>query len=238
MTNRDEFLKRARDHFAKQLQKVADTRKRKLMEKRFELVSFGLESLEKKQIPAAATHFRAFLYLLEESKEVKAGELTPALFDMKADIGEILLLLAVYWEMIKIYDHLKSDDGVATFNDYLNKYILFAKGSPMQAVSAEAVRRYLLGGRPVHAEEFRKAYDQLGKKPCFVVTSLWDVTQPETLPALRGFRDERLARTRTGRMMIRGYYVCGPYLADAMDRMPQGLRRLAGMAADRVAKLV
>jgi hypothetical protein len=238
MATRDDFLKRAREHFSVQMKRMADARKKKLMQQRFDVVSLGLEALSKKQIPAAASHFRVFLHLLEEYKEVRDGELTPSLFDAKNEMGEILLMLAVYWELIKMYDHSKSADGTAAFRNYLAKFVSFSKGLPVQSLSAEAVRRYLLGGRPLHAQEFRNAYDQLGKKGCFVVTSLLDVTDPATLPALRDFRDDRLTRTRMGRVLIKSYYACGPYLASTMDLMPMPVRRAAGALVDQIARFV
>ncbi|MDR3605833.1 MAG: hypothetical protein P4M08_00465 [Oligoflexia bacterium] len=235
---KNEILIRARKHIAQQIKQLEDERKRQLMMKRLDTVSQGLQALEKKQIADAAVYFRSFIKMLEESKGVPDGGLSPGSFDEKSEIGDVLLLVSVYWEMIKVFDRLDSDDGRKIFRDYLERYVSMARNSAFQPLCAEAVRRYLAGGRPRNGADFRKAYDLLGGKSCFVVTSLNDVIDPGTLPALRAFRDESLVRSAWGRAFVRIYYRAGPSLASAMDRMPIFVRRTVGVMIDRIAARV
>jgi hypothetical protein len=234
----NQLMKRARQHIAEQMKQIEDARRYKQMQQRLELVSLGLKELENKRVIPAAQHFLEFLQLLEQSKNLKPGELTPERFDASKEMGDTLLLASVYWELAKIYDQMRSENGTRLFKEYLSKYLLFAKDSTFKTLCAEAVRRYLSNGHPKHSPDFRAAYDALGGRGCFVVTSLLDVTDPETLPTLRAFRDTQLADSFLGRVFIARYYAWGPSLAKGMDRMPQRFRRLSGWLVDRFARLI
>ena len=120
---------------------------------------------------------------------------------------------------------------------FLEKFVIFSKGSPFQPLSAETLRKYIAKNKCSHKTEFKNAYKLLGGAKCFIASSLIDVTEPDTLNRLRRFRDKTLAQHGAGRAFISWYYRYGPGLADRVDRLPDPIRRTLGNALDKVALL-
>lgn len=210
-----------------------------MLRRRIELAQGGVRALEAKKIPEAVKSFRSYLRILEDWKSVPEGGLTPSLFDVKADVAELLLISGVYWDLTKMYDRTKSADKQREFRHYLEKYIMFSRGMPFQHVCLETMRKYIANDKPVHKPEFKNAYKILGgTSTCFVATALLDVCEADTLPRLRGYRDERLSRTKSGRAFIRWYYRNGPMLAAVTDRLPETIRRGLGRLLDRFARFL
>jgi hypothetical protein len=212
----------------------------KLFRQRVDLVRVGLKSYHEyhKVIPAVKA-FHSYLRILEEMKGVGDGGLTPAHFDPRKEIAELLLVSGIYWDLVKIYDRTKSPEKYAEFLGYMQKFVMFAKGMPYETVAAETMRKYIAKNGPMHKDQFKQAYKNMGgSNLCFVATSLFDVTDPETIAVLREFRDEKLLKSAAGRIFVRGYYRLGPWIAAALDRMPLSVRRRAGTALDRIASLV
>lgn len=235
MGTRNEIFDRARKHVERQMKLMENEQRRSLMQKRIEQVTNGVRAYQQRQIAEAVTSYHTYIRLLEEWKGVTDGGLTPSNFDAVKELGEVLLLSGVYWDLVKLYDRTDSEEKRKEFRHYLEKFVLFAKGSSFQPICSEGLRRYISHGKPKHMEDFKNAYRILGDGKCFVVTSLLDVVDEETLPTLRGFRDEVLARSGAGRAFIRVYYRIGPSLARGVQRTPNCFRRQLGRFFDRVA---
>jgi hypothetical protein len=233
--NTSALFDRAKKHVEQQIRVQQDAKRRHLIAKRLEYVTGGVKAFEAKKPVEAVIFYQQYIKLLEEHKGVPEGSLVPGTFNVEEDLGDLLLLAGVYWDLVKLLDRTESPDKQALFRHYMEKFIAFSKGSTYQPLCAEGLRRYISAEKPVHKAEFKNAYKILGSGKCFIVTSLLDVTADETLPRLERFRDERLSRSRAGRVAIAAYYQAGPWLARGMSRMPDPLRRAAGRALDRVA---
>jgi hypothetical protein len=231
-----ELFDRARKQVERQMAEQENEVKRSLMKKRIEFVTQGLRALSKQNVAEAILGFRNYIKLLEDFKGVDEGALTPSNFDNAKEFGDLLLLSGVYWELTKLYDRTKSEEKKKLFLHFMEKFISFSKSTSIQALCAENLRRYLSQGKAAHRAEFKNAYKVLGKGKCFVVSSLIDVIDFETLPAFWAFRDEFLARRAWGRVLIRVYYAVGPAIARLIDALPEGLRRKLGRALDQIAK--
>ena len=232
---RTTIFDRARRHIEMQMKVMQDEHRRNLMRKRLEFVTNGVRAFQNKKVSEAVTNFQSFVKLLEDYKGTGEGGLTPANFDPQKDIGDLLLLSGVYWELTKLFDRTRTEEKKRDFLHYLEKFILFSKGTAYQPLCAESLRRYISNDKPVHRVEFKNAYKVLGDGKCFVVTSLMDVTDFETLPALWKFRDETLRRSVAGRGFIRLYYRVGPLVAAVLDRLPNRARRTVGRCIDALA---
>lgn len=211
-------------------------RKRELWLKRLELARSGVMAYHRKQIPEAVKAFQQYLRILEDGKGIGEGALNPSQFDRKTDLHELLLINGIYWDLAKLFDRTQSPERQREFRTYLQKFILFSKGMPFEMVAAETLRKYISNEKPVHKQVFKDAYKQLVGSNCFVATALLDVTQEQTQPELRRFRDQVLARTQAGRLFIRAYYAIGPQLAAATEKFPQPARKILGRALDSVAR--
>jgi hypothetical protein len=233
-----QLLDRARKQLERQMAAQEDVQRRNLMRKRLDFVNQGLVAFQKKKLAEAVTGFRQYIKLLEDFKGVGEGGLTPAHFDRDKDLGDLLLLTGVYWELTKLFDHTSSEEKKQLFLQYLEKFISFGHGMNYQGLCAEGVRRYIAHGNPVHKDAFKNAYKVLGKGRCFVVSSLIDEIEYETLPAFWGLRDDYLVHRLWGRRLIRVYYFIGPALAWGMDRMPRPVRSRCARLLDHLAERV
>ncbi len=211
-------------------------RKRKLAGQRLTLARNGVQAFQRNDMGTAIKSFITYLRIMEDSKGVDQGGLTPQHFDVKKDISELVMISGIYWDLVKIYDKVtvENDD----FQQFMRKYIQFTKGMPFQAVCAESLRKFISNGKPKHPAEFKAAYKILAVSRCFVATSLVDVIDGQTLLTLRRFRDEVLAQKSWGRSFILWYYRNGPKIAEKLDCFPHQFRVVLGSCLDSLAALI
>lgn len=215
-----------------------EERRRKLLTQRLELARTGIVAYQKNQFVEAVKCFHAYIRVLEEIKEVKEGELTPVLFDRKEDLPELFMISGIYWDLAKIHDRMKSAEKEADFFHYLNKYILFSLNLPHQKFCSDTLKKYLRNKKAVHQKEFREAYTTLSGSKCFIATSLVDLTDEQCLLVLRRFKSEQLEPNVLGRVFIHLYDFTGPKAAWLLNRLPEGVRFLAGQALERITKRI
>ena len=227
-----EALAQVRQKIQIRIQMAEEAKKLDLQRRRITIAGKGVNAYSEKHLGEAATAFRGYVKILEDLKGAPAGGLTPAHFDPKAEMAEMMLLSGVYWDLTKLYDRTRSAERYADFKGYLGKYILFSKGLPYQTMSAETMRKYLRAGRAVHKQDFKNAYNQIALSKCFVATELDEYAAEETLAALRGFRDEVLRESPGGRAFVAWYYRRGPGIAKRVARFPEPAKVIAARALD------
>jgi hypothetical protein len=228
---------RTRQQLDEAMQKVERDQLLQSARRRLEIAMAGVKANEQHRYVEAVKAYHGYLRILEEVKGCADGGLVPSHFNVDEEMGEILLLVGIYWDLAKIYDHLKSADKYTEFRGYLDKFLLFSRGFPHEGLSKDMLRRYLRREKPKHSREFREAYRQVSKDKCFVAGALVDVIDEETLPRLRAFRERKLSKSAPGRAFIRTYYALGPGLAVATDQLPGPARQLLACLLDRVAEL-
>jgi hypothetical protein len=239
MAKKEEIKQQARKKVQNAIELAEEQHKRELLRKRIELANEGVRAYQMRKPGEAVKKFLTYIKILEDWKGCGDGGLNPSHFDKKADMAEMLLISGIYWDLVKLYDRTKSPQKHKDFLRYVEKYVLFSRGMPYQALCAETLRRYISNDKPLHRDDFKSAYRIMtGGKSCFVATALADVCEPATLPRLRRFRDEQLEPSRAGRAFTAAYYACGPSLAGLTDHLPQAARRALGRVLDRVAFLV
>ncbi len=227
-----------RSRIEARMQQAEEERKREVLKRRLEFARGGAKYFEQKQYVEAIRFYHSYLHVLEEWKGVTQGSLTPAQFDLKKEMPELVLISGVYWDLVKLYDQTRSKAKFNDFKHYLDKYVLFSKGFPYQPMATEAIRKYLANGKAFHRNEFKAAYQTLGGQKCFIATSLVDVCNQDTLPKLRSFRDTKLLTNVPGRAFVKVYYQVGPTLADILNRSPQILRKSIAKGLDLFAQKI
>lgn len=210
-------------------------RKQDMLRRRLDIAGRGVKQFETGKITEAVQSFETYIRILEEWKGAPEGGLTPEHFDRKADLSELLLISGVFWDLAKVYDHTETPAKVVMFKRYIQKYVLFSRGFPYQALCAETLRKYIGARKCKHKAEFKTAYQTLAISKCFVATSLVDVTEEATLVLLREFRDQVLSKSFGGRAFIAVYYRLGPSAAWICDRLPGPARLGLGRALDKLA---
>ncbi len=237
MTQKKQEMSEVQKRIQKTIELAEEERKRKLQAQRLEFVRTGLHSIRKKEVAEAVKAFHSYIKTLEELKGVGEGRLVPACFDLKKDQHELLMLCGIYWDLAKLYDRTRSKNKEKEFLHYLQKYVLFAKGMPFQALCAESLRKYISNGKAMHRSDFTSAYRSLSLSKCFVATALLDVISPRTLVYLQNFRDQVLKKSSLGRAFMCGYYKHGPKLAQKIEFWPFLVRKFFGKALDGLAVL-
>jgi hypothetical protein len=232
-------MDRARKQVEQQLRQAEDDRRRLLIKKRLEFITNGITAAEQRKYAEAVMYYQSYIKLLEDWKGVSDGALSPTHFDYTKEMGDLLMLSGLYWDLAKVFDRTESPEKTKLFFHYLEKFILFSKGTTWEPMCAEQLRRYLLTNRPKHRAEFKNAFKMLGgSETCFVATALSDEIELETIPTLRRFRDEVLKHHRMGRAFIRVYYAIGPSIADGTYYLPRLIRKTMALGIDRIASAV
>lgn len=91
-------------------------------------------------------------------------------------------------------------------------------------------------------ETLRAADVELRARPpqsggCYIATAVYGSYDMPQVLILRGFRDERLARSATGRTFIRAYYAVSPAMAKYFQRTAP-LNRIARTGLDAVVRRI
>ncbi len=208
-----------------------------LFHKRMDLVRSGAALFREGKIKEAAQNYYNYIDVLERTKSVEKGKISPRDFDKDKDIAELLLLSGVYWDLAKMHDRATGKNA-DKLRHYLDRFVTFSKGLPYQKVSSELVRKYLVNGKPKNRKEFKDAHIQLGGGKCFMVTAVEDYCDSETLPVLRQFRDQVLLPNRFGKAGVMVYYVIGPRLARLVLKTPEKFQRKLARVFDGIAARV
>lgn len=230
-------LEKARERIREQLSQSESQKQVNQRKRRIGIAQEGMKAYQEKDLGAAAQSFKTYLKVLEDSKGAPEGGLSPSQFDKKAELAEMMLLSAVYWELAKLFDRTRSPEKYAEFKRYLSKYILFSQGMVFQKMCSDTIRKYIRARRPVHKNDFKDAYKLLGGTQCFVATELDEHCLEATLPRLRAFRDGTLQRSRAGQFFVAWYYRNGPGLARVARVLPPFGRHAVGRALDGFAAL-
>ena len=226
---------RARKKVKAELEKAERDRLLFLFQKRMDLARKGALLFREGKVKEAVQNYYSYLEILEKTKNVPKGTLEPKHFDSKKDIAELLLLSGVFWDLVKLHDRAQKKD-TERLKYYMSRFVMFSKGMPFQNISAELVRKYLVGDLPRNRKEFKDAHVQLGGGKCFIATAVEDYCEVETLPILRVFRDEVLLKHFAGRAFVKVYYQVGPPCARAVLRTPLGFQKRLAKFFDVVSK--
>lgn len=196
-----------------------------LHDKRLDFAKKGFKLFRDHHVLEAVQNYHTYIKILEEWKQVPEGGLRPDHFHLEKDKAELLLLTGIYWDLVKVYDRSKGPNATKDFKRYLEQYIIFSRGTQHGGIALETIRKYMISNKPRHKAEFKNAFKRLGGTDCFVVTSLLDLVEFETLENLRSFRDLKMSKSVLGRFLIHLYYLVGPTLASVMNHSPQRLRK-------------
>ncbi len=223
--------------FRRQQDAAMAARKVELSKRRIEIARAGHKFYREKRLVEAVKAYQAYIKIMEDLKGVAEGGLTPAHFDRKSDMAELFLISGIFWDLMKLYDRTQSSNSQKEFHYFSEKFVLFSRNTPFQVLSAESLRKYILREKPMHKAEFQQAYKLLAPpSKCFIATSLLDLSDLETLPRLRRFRDEVLEKSLWGRLAVRTYYRVAPAITLILDHSPSTIRYSVAKKLDLYAE--
>ena len=238
MADKEEQSKELRSKIQESIDNAREERRRELFRRRLDVARSGVHYCNLRKWNEAIKAFLTYIQILEDWKQVEKGRLAPSLFDTKSDIAELLLISGVFWDLAKCYDKLTGDQARKEVQAALNKFVLFTRNMPFQTVCMETVRKYISYESPKSKDLFKQAYQQLGGGKCFIASSLIDLIEPETLPTLQKFRDEKLLTTAAGKKTVTAYYYLAPYITEVLDGCPEPIRKQVATKLDRFAQFL
>ena len=181
-----------------------------LYQNRFKQLRLGQESYKKGNLSKSVEHYSNYLSILAQFFDISKSNLKPELFDQKKDIGELLLISNVYWNLAKIYDKNKKFQHHSI--DCLNQFLRFTRGYKHQYANARILKNYINRGRPKNTKEFNRIYEKMkiNSSPCFVSTYCFGYNAPVT-KQLRLFKKD-ISGSSIGDTSIKYYYKYAPIL--------------------------
>lgn len=188
---------------------------------RITIAKNGREMFLAKDYTGAAKKYNEYLGILTEIQEVEdIYSITPAKFDPKADVTEMLLISHVYWELSRVYE--MTPKLQVAFDKCLKQFVRFTVNQPYQVLNSEVLRKYIKKNKHVSRQilALEKAYSQIQvqSKKCFVATVSLGPDHQAT-EALRLFKKRRLKGKLASRF-VAFYYKFSHPLVEWLETRP------------------
>ena len=165
------------------------------------------------EIQKAVEHYSKYLNALALWKGTTEEKLSPNHFDKQQDLGELLLISHVYWDMAKAYD--RNTKLQAEMLRCLNQFCNFTIGFKYQYANAQVVKKFIK--KPVirNRRAFQTAHEKvrIRTKGCYISTYSFGLEHPVTCE-LRNFRDSFLIESRLGLAIAEYYDRSSPHIVD------------------------
>lgn len=178
--------------------------------KRVTMVKNGKRASDNGELMKAINFYTKYLQTISDAYKVPEKDLTPKVFDKKADAAELLLISQVYWDLACIFDlnpKLKKN-----MNECLKKFMIFSINMPHQHLSAKLLDNYIEKGRARNRAEFKEVYLKIAVESdkCYVATHLYGNHHQVTY-LLREFKKD-LLQFSWGEKFVHAYYKHSPTL--------------------------
>ena len=133
----------------------------------------GREAFLVKDYVNALTKYNEYLGILAESKDIQdIYNLTPAMFNVKTQITELLLISHIFWEIARINE--MTPKLQVNFQRGLSQFIKFTVNQPYQVLNAEMLRKYIKKNAKTSKQigALNDAYSQIfvQSKKCYIAT--------------------------------------------------------------------
>ena len=186
-----------------------------LYQNRFKQLRLGQECYKKGDQAKSIEHYSNYLSILAQYFGTQENNLNPKFFDQKKDIGELLLISNVYWNLAKTYD--KIPKFKYQLKRCLEQFLEFTHGYKHQHANARMLKNYINSGRPRNKKEFRRIYEKIKhhSSACFIATHCFGCDSPVT-EQLRILRRD-ISGSFPGDSFIGFYYKYAPSLINFFD---------------------
>ena len=187
-----------------------------LYQNRFKQMRLGQECYKKGDAAKAIEYYSNYLHILAQYFGTEEKNLRPEMFDRKKDIGEILLISNIYWNLAKTYDKNLKFQHQST--RCLEQFLRFTKGYKHQYANTRLLKNYINSGRPRNQKEFKRIYETIKTQatPCFVSTYCFGHDAPVT-NQLRLLKKD-ISGNFLGDVFIKTYYQLAPGIVNYFER--------------------
>jgi hypothetical protein len=207
----------------KKVESQADKKKKLALQKKYgqriTIARQGREYFSQKDYVNAAKKYNEYLGILAELNEVdEIYKLTPAMFDQKTQVTEMLLISHIYWELARV--HEMTPKLQVAYNKCLTQFIKFTANQPYQVLNAEMLRKYIKKNKNNTPQlgTLNNAYQQIfvQSKKCYISTLCFGQHGHQTL-VLREFKS-LLLTLPFGQSFVAIYYKYSSSLVTTCDR--------------------
>lgn len=207
-------------------QETREKNKVMLWKSRVNLVKQARALMSQKAYSEAAVAYEKYIRVLEIVYNLKAGDLTPKVFNNSTRSKELTVVASVYWDLVRIYDTSpRYGDRMKKAANKLAEFLPFSTIFPDVVKKAEAFSRS--AKNPQIVKDLLKQVN--AKRPrCFIATAAFGAPLCAEVQLLRLFRDRVLKNSHWGRYLILKYYVFSPPLATIIENhhfLRWGLRK-------------
>lgn len=167
----------------------------KKYEQRITIARQARDAFFSKDYVVASKKYNEYLGIHAELNEVDdIYKLSPAMFDPKKQVAELLLISHVYWELARIHEMAPKLQN--TFQKALSQFVKFSINQPYQVLNSEMLRKYIKKNKrtSIQVPHFNAALSQIHiqSKKCFIATECFGENHPVTMQ-LRIFKNELIA---------------------------------------------
>lgn len=167
----------------------------------------------------AFDYYQRYLTALAQWYNLESIDLlSPDLFNIEKDLGELLMISQVYWELAKFFDRTNNSKNLLEEN--LEKFTIFSKSFKFQRINAQILKQYIKKNIPHHPHVFEFYYKkiQIESHFCFLATYAYP-EDPERLETFRKFKRSSLDN-KYGLLLVEFYYAISPWLVEQCQRSP------------------
>lgn len=199
-----------------------DKQKKLALQKKFStritIARQGREAFLAKDYVTALKRYNEYLSILSESKEIQdIYALTPAMFNNKTQVTEMLLISHIYWEIARINE--MTPKLQANFQKALSQFVKFTTNQPYQVLNAEMLRKYIKKNQKSSRQIalLNDAYSQIfvQSKKCYIATMCMGENH-EVTRQLRDFKSH-LLKWPYGQKLVECYYRLSSKLVNYLE---------------------
>lgn len=198
-------------------EKAKEQHRLQLWKSRVGLIKKGRSQMGQRMFSDAAISYEKYLKILDIVFEAEKGQkLTPEMFKEKARTQELTVVCSVYWDLLRIYDQLPQfAERQMEVARQLAKFIKYTPILPDIVKKAETFSRQAKNPGAIKLFLNEAAEE---RSRCFIATSAFESPEAIEVIQLRQFRDEKLLKTRLGKLFVDIYYYVSPTIACILDK--------------------
>jgi hypothetical protein len=195
-----------------------EQRKLMLWKSRVNFIKKARTLMAEKSFSDAAVQYEKYIKVLEVVFDVPPAGLTPQNFRESARTKELSVVVAVYWDLMRIYD--TSPNYGERMKVAAKKLALFLRYT---AVYPDIVRKaesfVRTAKNPKIVKGFLKAASE-ARNGCFIATAAFSSAASPEVVFLQTWRDQVLLQSAPGRFFVHCYYRVSPPIARLLNIFP------------------
>lgn len=186
---------------------------------RLKILRMAQDYSQKDQIAQAVQFYMQYLEALAAYHEVDEKNLGPELFDKNKDLGEMLLISHVYWDLAKAFD--RNPKFQLETVRYLSQFVKFTIGFKYQYINSELIRKFIKKKMSYNPKAFSQAHERIRvhSKKCYVATYCYGEEHQHT-NNLRLIK-QALVKSNFGSSLVDLYYSVSPRLITFFENHPR-----------------